>query len=117
MRRVRPVEGGVMDAYEITVRPFEMGTGKDAAVKVLEEASEAREAWQLYDAWSSVGDCEFWTQESLNDLDACNMAHLADELADCIQACCNLAGRYDIDLAAAMARCERRNRERGRYGQ
>ncbi len=40
---------------------------------------------------------------------------LADELADCITACCNLADRYGLDLQAALDRVERKNRERGRY--
>ena len=40
---------------------------------------------------------------------------LDDEIADCIQECCNIADRYDIDLQAAMNRCEKRNHERERY--
>ena len=40
---------------------------------------------------------------------------LDDEIADCIQECCNIADRYDIDLQAAMNRREERNREMGRY--
>ena len=40
---------------------------------------------------------------------------LADELADCITACCNLAERYGLDLQDALDRVERKNRERGRY--
>ena len=40
---------------------------------------------------------------------------LADELADCITACANLADRYGLDLQAALDRVERHNRERGRY--
>ena len=40
---------------------------------------------------------------------------LADEVADVIQAACNLASRYGLDVAAAMVRCEERNRARGRY--
>lgn len=42
-------------------------------------------------------------------------ANLADELADCVTACCNLADRYGLDLQAALDRVERRNVERGRY--
>jgi NTP pyrophosphatase (non-canonical NTP hydrolase) len=39
----------------------------------------------------------------------------ADEIADCVTACVNLAARYHIDLQAALDRVEKRNRERGRY--
>lgn len=70
---------------------FRMGTDKEAVMKVLEEASEVHGSWQ-------------------HDPDT-----IADELADCIQACCNLAARYGIDLQDAIDRVERRNRERGRY--
>lgn len=103
-----------MSEYQLTVHPFVMGGEKDAANKVLEEASEAREAAQR------VRECESWHMSNAVDASG-NTAYdyatrrLADELADCIQACCNLAARYDIDLSAAMERCEERNRERGRY--
>lgn len=84
-------------------------TDKDAAMKVLEEASEAREAWQALE----------FVRESTSPLvavmeDGC-MQDLADELADCITACCNLAERYGIDLQAALDRVEQKNVERGRY--
>lgn len=87
----------------LTVHTFKMGTAKEAAIKVLEEASETRAAWQALDLSASVS----LSQEKL-------ATDLADEIADCIQACCNLASRYDIDLSDAMERCEARNRERGR---
>ena len=48
-------------------------------------------------------------------LGASGDAHLPDELADCITACCNLADRYGLDMQAALDRVERKNRERGRY--
>jgi len=115
--------------YELTVHPFKMGTDKEAAVKVLEEASEVREAWTDWDTWrkypkcseqypKGCPDCDFaGTCEArrLPDYDYRCREHLADELADVIQAACNLADRYEIDLASAMERCERRNRDRGRY--
>jgi len=90
-RRGRPAD------YVLGVRTFEMGTDKEAALKPLEEAAEAYAAWQEYEA------CDFLREE------------FADEIADCVQACCNLAERHGIDLEAAMERCERRNRDRGRY--
>ena len=90
---------------QLDVKPFRADcTDKDAAMKVLEEASEAREAWQAFDKpWSHLV-----PHERL--LDA-----LADELADCVTACANLAERYGLDLQAALGRVERKNRERGRY--
>lgn len=85
--------------YELLIRPFALGTEKEAALKPLEEAAEVYAAWQ---------ECEW-----LDSNDAID--NLADELADVIQAACNLADRYGIDLASAMERCEKRNRARGRY--
>lgn len=70
---------------------FVMGTDKEGIVKLLEEASEVHGSWQ-------------------HDPDT-----IADELADCIQACCNLAERFGVDLPAAMERCRERNHRRGRY--
>ena len=44
------------------------------------------------------------------------MAYLMDEIADAIQACCNLAAALGVtDLTPYLARCEERNRKRGRY--
>jgi len=93
-----------MNEIKLTVRPFLMGADKEAAVKVLEEAAEAFGSWQTLD----VG-----LENDLNTDD--ELRWLADEIADCVQACCNLADRYGIDLQAAMVRCEERNRKRGRY--
>jgi NTP pyrophosphatase (non-canonical NTP hydrolase) len=89
-----------MQEIKMTVHPFRMGTDKAAAVKVLEEAAEA------YGIWDGLN-----KQDNDPDL----LPFLADEIADVIQAACNLADRYDIDMAAAMGRCEQRNRDRGRY--
>jgi NTP pyrophosphatase (non-canonical NTP hydrolase) len=92
---------------------FAMGTGKEAALKPLEEAAEAFAAWQDVDDCGSPSPC----CEQCEVLNLCDSwANLADELADCIQACCNLADRHGIDLQAAMGRCRERNRARGRYG-
>lgn len=99
----------------ITVRTFEMGTAKEAALKPLEEAAEAYAVWQKVDFCLAYlphcRDCE-----KDGGTGACaDKCFLADEIADCIQACCNLAARYGLDLAAAMERCEERNARRGRY--
>lgn len=81
----------------LTVRPFVRGSDKDVAHKVVEEAAEAFSAWEDMDAFGMPAN------------------YLADELADTITACVNLAHRHNIDLQAALVRVEKRNRERGRY--
>lgn len=85
-------------------------TDKEQAVKLLEEASEAREAWQQMDAARRMVPLV----DAPPEVDAYADA-LADELADCITACANLAAREGLDMQAAIIRVERRNRERGRY--
>lgn len=92
----------------ITVRPFCMGADKEAARKPSEEAIEVYAAWELMgreeaDQYSSQ------LNKTLAVMD------FADEIADCVTACVNLADRYHIDLQAALDRVEARNRERGRY--
>jgi len=87
----------------LTVHPFRMGSDKEAALKPLEEAAEVFGAWQKYDLWYRL------VREETG------LHNLSDELADVIQAACNLADRYGIDLQAALERCEQKNRERGRY--
>ena len=85
-------------------------TDKEAAVKVLEEASEAREAWQVLTRGAVLDSMTH--QPPITEH---RRMRLADELADCITACANLADRYGIDLQDALDRVERHNRERGRY--
>lgn len=84
----------------MTVRTFRHGTDKEAALKPLEEAAE------VYAAWQVLRD---------NQGDAAVKRWAADEIADTITACANLAARYGLDLQAALDRVEQRNRERGRY--
>lgn len=98
----------------ITIHPFRMGTEKDAALKPLEEASEAREAAQQLQGLIDVEPMLVHSKE-LTDLVDSHRVLLADEIADCVTACVNLAVRYHIDLQAALNRVEKRNRERGRY--
>lgn len=80
------------------VRPFPgVQPTKEQALKVVEEAAEVFGAWQRYgaDDWKDV---------------------LLDEIADTIQASCNLAAALGVtDLTPYLARCEERNRRRGRY--
>lgn len=96
-----------MSRLTISVDTFLMDTDKEAALKPLEEAAEAFGAWQEYQRhgylFIPIGGCDVYKQR------------LADEIADVIQAACNLADRHGIDLQAAMERCEERNRKRGRY--
>lgn len=92
-----------MSEVNLTVHPFRMGTDKEAALKALEEVFGA---WQSLEGSTCGG--RFERDDEL-------LPFLADEIADCIQACCNLADRYDIDLQAALNRVEAKNRERGRY--
>ena len=78
---------------------------KAQALKVFEEAAEVFGAWQLMRDTTDAG---------LNSKH--EMADLMDEIADTIQACCNLAAALGAtDLTPYLARCEERNRERGRY--
>ena len=98
----------MIEEYNLTVHPFEMGALKESAVKVLEEAAEAFASYQTLEReYARANDEKPYMPALRNDL--------ADEVADVIQAACNLASRYGLDVAAAMVRCEERNRARGRY--
>lgn len=72
--------------------------GRVQALKVLEEASEVNTAW-----------CEHERSGSRETLDG-----LGDEIADCIQACVNMARISGVDLDVALARVHLKNVERGR---
>ncbi len=80
---------------------------KEQAVKVLEEAAEVFGAWQ--ELWDAVeGTSEKRVHSARESLFA--------EIADTITACCNLAAALGADdLTPFLARCEERNRGRGRY--
>lgn len=79
---------------------------KAQALKVLEEAAEVFGAWQEY---------EYGTEEQRSS--ESTTYFIVNEIADTVQACCNLAAALGVDdLAPYLARCEERNRERGRYG-
>lgn len=89
----------------IEVTPFVVDcSDKEQACKVFEEAAEVFGAWQNVDFID--GSTELCSNWGLPDL--------ADEIADVIQAACNLAERYGIDVAEAMERCTERQRARGR---
>lgn len=113
----------------LTIHPFRMGTDKGAALKPLEEAAEVFGAWQaIYtvapleiciESGYPLCECEHKSScSTFKEPSSYTVRRdiLADEIADCIQACVNLADRYGIDLTAAMGRCEERNFRRGWYG-
>ena len=99
---------------ELTVHTFRADcTGKEAALKPLEEAAEAYAAWQDLQV-ARIGAC-LAALGDLEDLEDEVLEGLADEIADCVTACANLAERYGLDLQAALDRVEAYNRNRGRY--
>lgn len=90
-----------------TVRAFpNVKPDKAQALKVLEEAAEVVEAFKnLLDA---SRDADYNPR--------CEREDLLDEIADTVTACCNLAASLGVhDLTPYIARCEERNRGRGRY--
>lgn len=91
------------------VKPFpNAAPTKAQALKVLEEAAEVVEAFKQHsEAMSYDPECMFAKSSH---------RYLMDEIADTIQACCNLAAAIGVtDLTPYLARCEERNRKRGRY--
>ena len=83
---------------------------KAQALKVLEEAAEVVEAFKRADPGDVL--------PVARQFPDCNkrILPLVDEIADTIQACCNLAAALGVyDLTPYLTRCEERNRERGRY--
>lgn len=78
---------------------------KGQALKPLEEASEVLEVWK---AWRKSIKSKKYSPKRRQELE--------DKIADCIQACVNLAAALGIkDLGPAMRRCALRNKRRGRY--
>lgn len=88
-----------------SVRTFpNVAPNKPQALKVLEEAAEVVEAWKDYRDCVPLG-----FKRGLLEM-------TIDEIADTITACCNLAAAHGVtDLTPYLARCEERNRRRGRY--
>ena len=87
-----------------SVRTFpHVAPNKAQALKVLEEAAEVVEAFKQRDP-RDVTHIGYAT------------ANVLDEIADTIRASCNLAAALGVtDLTPYLARCEERNRKRGRY--
>ena len=83
---------------------------KAQALKVLEEAAEVVEAFKRADPGDVL--------PVARQFPDCNkrILPLVDEIADTIQASCNLAAALGVtDLTPHLARCEERNRRRGCY--
>lgn len=76
---------------------------KAQALKLLEEAAEVFGAWQDWDRGT--------------DFKPKSRIAVLDEIADVVQAACNLAAAFGVtDFAPYMQDCRIRNEERGRYG-
>ena len=73
--------------------------------KVREEVHEAQDEIYLLVAALEEGD---WDEASVR------IERAADELADVVQAACNMARVLGVDMADAMRRCTERQRARGR---
>lgn len=107
-----------MSAFDLgAVSVFrEVAVDKAQALKPLEEAAEVFGAFQLLDeapmvavaAGSTVPDVLLYARRLA----------LVDECADVCQAIANLLFALEVDgdeWASAVGRCEKRNRDRGRY--
>ena len=90
------------------VRTFaHVEASKAQALKPLEEAAELFGAWQAWQENGPTMDCE----------EIRLAQRIVDECCDVITATCNLLAALGVtDLTDAMAKCEKRNDERGRYG-
>lgn len=86
-----------------TVRTFKRDTDKEAALKPLEEAAE------IYGAWQRLKFSSIPLGQTIDRLE------FAEEIADCVTACVNLAERHEIDLNEALRMVENKNISRGRY--
>ena len=82
---------------QLNINTFRLGTDKEAVLKPLEEAAEIYGAWQKY-----------------KEINEDTMPEFEEEIADCIQACVNLANRFNINVQDALDKVEAKNRSRGR---
>lgn len=103
-----------MSAFDLgAVSTFrDLRVDKAQALKPLEEAAEVFGAWQHYRRI-----CDLVDEGACAPEDEARTA-LLDECADVCQAVANLLAALGVDgdeWAAAVGRCEKRNRERGRY--
>ena len=103
-----------MSEVNLTVHAFRIDDNKEAALKPLEEAAEVFGAWQVLEPFTSAPALnpnydpeQLWPREV-----KIKKKKLVNKIADCIQACVNLANSYNLDLTDAMERCEEQNRGR-----
>lgn len=101
-------EGGIMRVEIGSVATFrDVRPDKAQVVKIAEEWGEVYSAWEKCTDEDLAPDCYHFKGSAHSDL--------VDECADVIQATCNLLASIGVeDMTWAMARCEERNRERGR---
>lgn len=102
-----------MSAFDLgAVSTFrDVRADKAQALKPLEEAAEVFGAWQ--NCMNRTKKCESITCHGCT-----KFLLILDECADVCQAVANLLAALGVDgdeWAAAVGRCEKRNRERGRY--
>lgn len=100
----------------------EVAVDKAQALKPLEEAAEVFGAWQLLDAVDTTQREDPLDSrehsEMLDEMLKYTRTKLLDECADVCQAVANLLAALGVDgdeWASAVGRCEKRNRDRGRY--
>lgn len=99
--------------YLVKADTFDMGGIKDKALKLLEEASEAREAAQRW-----ANGCN--TDDMAGSIKRERVRkHAVYECCDTLQATFNLLAALGVtqeELDATMAEVRQRNAVRGRYG-
>lgn len=91
---------------------------KAQALKVLEEASEVHGAWHVLMDQIAFYERSDEDMRAVQNMPVVMYAtdDIMDKIADTITACCNLAAALGVtDLTPYLARCEERNRSRGRY--
>ena len=105
-------EGGRMSYQQqlvtLQVPVFIIGTDKEGAGKVLEEAAEAYGSWQMYAEARGTFNCTDITGQNPFKV------MFAKEVFDCIQACVNLAMCYGLDMDDAAIKVTSDNVARGR---
>ncbi len=84
----------------LSIDTFDLGSGRDKLLKLLEESAESYAAWESY---------------FNNPLSISDKFKLGEEIADVITVCCNIAEYYDIDIQGMLNYVKSKNKARGRY--
>lgn len=108
-----------MSAFDLgAVSTFrELRVDKAQVLKIAEETCEVYSAWEDFDRICEAMDENVAADCGDAPIDSSRTA-LLDECADVCQAVANLLAALGVDgdeWAAAIGRCEKRNRECGRY--